>query len=81
MHACMGKALHDLALCMLSTTHSHGGVVSYPDPNVRNDDYRLQYNITVMLYCNRYVYLGLGTRLMEVWDHDIMISNIKKFLG
>ena len=21
-------------------------VVSYPDPNVRNDDYRLQYNIT-----------------------------------
>ena len=22
------------------------GVVSYPDPNVRNDDYRLQYNIT-----------------------------------
>ena len=29
-------------------------VVSYPDPNVRNDDYRLQYNITyVMLYCKR----------------------------
>ena len=22
------------------------GIVSYPDPNVRNDDYRLQYNIT-----------------------------------
>ena len=21
-------------------------IVSYPDPNVRNDDYRLQYNIT-----------------------------------
>ena len=21
-------------------------LVSYPDPNVRNDDYRLQYNIT-----------------------------------
>ena len=28
-------------------------VVSYPDPNVRNDDYRLQ----------SYVRLGLGTRL------------------
>ena len=26
---------------------SRGGrLVSYPDPNVRNDDYRLQYNIT-----------------------------------
>ena len=24
----------------------HVAVVSYPDPNVRNDDYRLQYNIT-----------------------------------
>ena len=36
----------------------HGLIlVSYPDPNVRNHDYRLQYNIT------RYVHLGLGTRL------------------
>ena len=25
--------------------HHHVSVVSYPDPNVRNDDYRLQYNI------------------------------------
>ena len=44
-----------------------GWVVSYPDPNVRNDDYRLQYNIT---WCytasdnHRYVHLGLGTRLL-----------------
>ena len=39
-------------------------LVSYPDPNVRNDDYRLQYNITYAVLYNAYVRLGLGTRLM-----------------
>ena len=57
---------------------AHGvGVVSYPDPNVRNDDHRLQYDITYL--CTRchtvsddhYIHyitlhLGLGTRLGQV---------------
>ena len=38
-------------------------MVSYPDPNVRNDDYRLQYNITYAVSDNAYVRMGLGTRL------------------
>ena len=46
------------------------GVVSYPDPTVRNDDHRLQYDITyrgchTVSDDHRYVQLGLGTRL--VW--------------
>ena len=36
-----------------------GGLFSYPDPNVRNDDYRLH----IVSDNHRYVHLGLGTRL------------------
>ena len=50
------------------TTQTAVKLVSYPDPNVRNDDYRLQYNILCTLYYtvsdNAYVRLGLGTRLL-----------------
>ena len=38
-------------------------VVSYPDPNVRNDDYRLQYNITYRGSGNEVV--GNGSMLPE----------------
>ena len=40
-----------------------GRVVSYPDPNVRNDDYRLQYNITYRGSGNEVV--GNGSMLPE----------------
>ena len=42
---------------------SKGKVVSYPDPNVRNDDYRLQYNITYRGSGNEVV--GNGSMLPE----------------
>ena len=45
-------------------THALYMLVSYPDPNVRNDDYRLQYNINTVSDNHRYVHLGLGTRLL-----------------
>ena len=40
-------------------------LVSYPDPTVRNDDHRLQYDITCHTVSDdhRYVHMGLGTRL------------------
>ena len=38
-------------------------LVSYPDPNVRNDDYRLQYNITYRGSGNEVV--GNGSMLPE----------------
>ena len=42
-------------------------LVSYPDPYVRNDDHRLQYDITYRGHTvsddHRYVHMGLGTRL------------------
>ena len=42
-------------------------VVSYPDPNVRNDDYRLQYNIT---------YRGSGNEVVGngSWNVDYYIT-------
>ena len=40
-------------------------LVSYPDPNVRNDDHR--YSMTSLIsYDHRYVHLGLGTRLRNL---------------
>ena len=42
-----------------------GGVVSYPDPYVRNDDHRLQYVMShTVSDDHRYVHMGLGTRLV-----------------
>ena len=41
------------------------GVVSYPDPYVRNDDHRLQYVMShTVSDDHRYVHMGLGTRLV-----------------
>ena len=40
-------------------------VVSYPDPTVRNDDHRLQYDIT----CN----------VQRVWDVSVVLSAESKF--
>ena len=49
-------------------------LVSYPDPNVRNDDYRLC-TLYYTVSDNAYVRLGLGTRL----SHSRLLRNYVMF--
>ena len=69
--------MHMVERCKLSLIGVRGAaydtnvLISYPDPNVRNDDHRLQYDI--MSYDHRYVHLGLGTRL-QMYRHGLTRS-------
>ena len=51
---------HELVVEAMGHEHVVEAIVSYPDPNVRNDDYRLQYNITY----RGVQYLGSGPDLV-----------------